>query len=137
MSTYSSKPVVVSRPASEIASKLSDFTLLQASLDNMDAETRAKVGDVSFTDDSVVLNTPQVGRIVLKAVERTPERIVLSAENSPVPMRLGVNFTPVDDASTEVCGAIEVELPVMLRPIAGPALQKAADQLGSLFAKLA
>ena len=134
MSKYSSKPVVVSRPAAEIAEKFSDFRRVQDALDGLDAEQKAKVGDVSFT---VMLNTPQVGQIVLKVVDRTPHHIVLEAQKSPVPMKLEVGFLPVDDSSTEVTGSIDVDMPAMLRPIVGPTLQKAADQFGTLFAKLA
>lgn len=137
MSKYSSKPVVVSRPAAEIAEKFSDFRRVQDALDGLDAEQKAKVGDVSFTEDSVMLNTPQVGQIVLKVVDRTPHHIVLEAQKSPVPMKLEVGFLPVDDSSTEVTGSIDVDMPAMLRPIVGPTLQKAADQFGTLFAKLA
>ena len=52
-------------------------------------------------------------------------------------MKLEVGFLPVDDSSTEVTGSIDVDMPAMLRPIVGPTLQKAADQFGTLFAKLA
>ncbi len=137
MSKYSSKPTVVNRPAEELYSKFADFTALQAALDGLDAEQRAKVGDVSFTPDSICINTPQVGQIELKAVERTPELIKLQAMNSPVPMNLLVEFKPQSESSTEVTGTIDVELPMMLRPLIGPTLQKAADQFGGLFASLA
>ncbi len=137
MAQYTSKAAVVNTPAAVLAEKFSDFRALQSALDNLDGDQRAKVGDVSFTDDSICITTPQVGAITLKAVERTPERIRLQAENSPVPMNLIVDFKPLDSAATEVKGTIDVDLPMMLRPLVGPTLQKAADQFGELFAKLA
>ncbi|MBD5234266.1 MAG: hypothetical protein HDS65_08840 [Bacteroidales bacterium] len=136
MAKYSSKPAVVNRSAAELSAKFSDFTALQSALDALDAEQRAKVGDIAFTNDSIRISTPQVGDIELKAVERTPEKIRLQALNSPVPMNLIVEFKPVDEQSTEVSGTIDVELPMMLRPLIGPTLQKAADQFGGLFARL-
>ncbi len=137
MAKYTSKPAVVNRPASELSGKFSDFRQLQAALDNLDAAQKAKVGDVAFTEDSIKISTPQVGDIVLKAVERTPEHIRLEAQHSPVPMNLMVDFKPLTDNSTEVTGTIDVDLPMMLRPLVGPTLQKAADQFGELFANLA
>ncbi|MDE6468773.1 MAG: hypothetical protein K2L28_07755 [Muribaculaceae bacterium] len=137
MAKYSSKPAVINRPASELCGKFADFSSLQQSLDNLDADTRAKIGDIAFTPDSIKISTAQVGEIELKAVERTPERIRLQALNSPVPMNLIVDFKPLDSESTEVTGTIDVDLPVMLRPLVGPTLQKAADQFGGLFASLA
>lgn len=137
MASYSSKPAVVNSPASVLSGKFSDFRNFQTALDNLDDEQRRAVGDVAFTQDSIKIITPQVGEIELKAVERTPERVRFEAQRSPVPMNLIVDFKPVDENSTEVTGTIDVELPMMLRPLVGPALQKAADQFGSLFARLA
>ncbi len=137
MAKYSSKPTVIDRPAAELAAKFADFRVLQTKLDELPAEQRAKVGDVTFTPDTIRINTPQVGEIALKAVERTSERVVLAAEKSPVPMKLEITFRPVGEASTELQGAIDVELPMMLKPLIGPSLQKAADQFGNLFAQLA
>ena len=137
MAKYSSKPVVVARSAEELAEKFSDFSTLGASLDNMTEEERAKVGKVEFSKDSITITTPQVGNIVLTVKERTPERVVLEAVGSPVPMKLEITFRPVDAQSAEVCGTIDVEIPAMLRPLIGGTMQKAADQFGALFARLA
>ena len=137
MAKYSSPATIVNRPATELAAKFSDFRQLQAAMDHMPESERAKVGDVEFTEDTITIKTPQVGDIRLRATERTPERIVMTAESSPVPMSMIVEFKPMGADSTEVTGALDVELPMMLRPLVGPTLQKAADQFGTLFAKLA
>ena len=52
-------------------------------------------------------------------------------------MNLILEMKPVDAESTELTGVIDVDIPVMLRPLVGPTLQKAADQFGSLFARFA
>lgn len=137
MARYSSKPVNVALPAAELASKFSDFRTLQTRLDELPEDKRASIGQVEFTDDTITIVTPQVGAIELKATERTPDHVYLQANNSPVPLRLEVNFKPTGESSTEVSGAIDVDIPVMLKPLIGPALQKAADQFGTLFATLA
>ena len=136
MAVYSSKPVAVERPAAEIAEKFSDFSVLNETLDKMPAEERAKVGEVAFDKDTITITTPQVGAITLRAVERTPEGVTLQAEGSPVPMKLHVAFRPLSADSTEVTGSMDVEIPMMLKPLVGPAIQKAADQFGQMFAKL-
>ena len=137
MAQYTSKPTVVNRSAAELSAKFADFRVMQESLDNLDEAQRARVGDVAFTEDSIKITTPQVGAITLRAVERTPEMLRLQAEGSPVPMSLEVKFKPLSDSTTEVSGIIDVDLPMMLRPLVGPTLQKAADQFGDLFARLA
>lgn len=137
MAKYSSKPTVVERPSCELAARFADFRELQTKLDELPADQRARIGEVAFSEDSITITTPQVGEICLKAVDRTPDRVVLAAEKSPVPMKLEITFKPVTSDSTEVQGAIDVEIPMMLKPLIGPTLQKAADQFGDLFANLA
>ncbi|MDE6157791.1 MAG: hypothetical protein K2L75_01175 [Muribaculaceae bacterium] len=137
MAKYSSAPAIVNKPAAVLSEKFSDFRAFQTALDNLDAEQRAAVGDVAFSEDTITITTPQVGAIVLRATERTPETVRLQAESSPVPMSLQIDFKAVDADSTEVTGSLDVDIPMMLKPLVGPALQKAADQLGSLFARLA
>lgn len=137
MSTYTSKPTIVELPADELAAKFADFRVLQTKLDELPEEQRQKIGDVSFTEDSINISTPQVGKIVLKATERTSEQVVLTAENSPVPMSISISMRPLSPTSTEMTACMDVEIPAMLRPIVGPALQKAVDQFGNLFVSLA
>lgn len=137
MSEYASKPVTIERPAAEIASKFEDFTVFQSQLDSLGAAERAQIGEVSFGTDTITLMAPQVGEIVLKAVERGPEGIKLQAERSPVPLALLVKIKETGADSCEVQGVIDVDLPMMLRPFVGPTLQKAADRFGSLFSSLA
>lgn len=137
MATYKSPATQVNIPAEELAAKFADFTALQSAMEAMPAEKREKIGNVEFTKDTIKIVTPQVGAITLRATERTPEQIVLEAEGSPVPMKLMVGMTPVGSSATSVTGTIDVELPMMLKPLIGPAMQKAADQFGNMFASLA
>lgn len=137
MAKYASKPTVVEQPAGVLAAKFADFRELQHKLDELPAEERARIGEVTFTDDTIAITTPQVGEIKLVAVERNAERVVLQAEKSPVPMKLEITFKPLSAESTELQGAIDVDIPMMLKPLIGPTLQRAADQFGNLFANLA
>lgn len=136
MARYSSKPVAVARPAAAISEKFADFSVLEKALDSMPASDRAKVGDISFTKDVITITTPQVGAIKLRATERTPEAVVLEAEGSPVPMKLEISLNALDAGHTEVTGSVDVDIPMMLKPLVGPTMQKAADQFGEIFAGL-
>lgn len=136
MATYSSKTVTIPLAAEAIAKKFSDFTNLQDYLDKLPDDQRQKVGDISFTPDSIVMNTPQVGKVTLKAIERTPHRVALTAVGSPVPMTLSVDLNPVSDSSTDLTAKMDVDIPMMLRPMIGGTMQKAVDQFGELMKKL-
>ncbi len=116
MATYKAKPVTVAVSAATIASKFEDLTAFQGALDKLPAEVADKVGDVRFEKDALIINTPQLGAITLKVIERTPSRVALGAVGSPVPLTMGVDLTSKSDESTELQTSVEVEIPAMLRP---------------------
>lgn len=136
MAKYSSKPVVVALAPEELDARFADFTALQHKIDELPADERAKLGQVEFTADSIVINTPQVGAITLRVSERKLGFVRLTAENSPVPMFINIVYRP-NGTGSEIYGEMDVEIPVMLRPLIGPTLQKAVDNFGNLFASMA
>lgn len=136
MAQYKSNPVTVNRSAQSIADKFADLSAFGAALDSMPPAERERVGDVKFDKDSITIETKQVGTISFKVTERTPSRIVMNAVGSPVPLDLCVDLTSLGSETTEIVTSIEVEIPAMLRPLIGGAMQKAVDQFGGLMAKL-
>ena len=136
MAQYNSKAITVNKSAQYIVEKFADLSSFGQALDSMPAADRERVGDVKFEKDSITIDTKQVGRIAFKVTERTPSRIAMSAEGSPVPLELSVNLKPLGESSTEITTTIDVEIPAMLRPMIGGAMQKAVDQFGDLMAKL-
>lgn len=137
MATFTSKPTIVNSPAEAIAAKFADLSAMQSVVDQIPEEERAKIGDIAFTTDSIIMKTPQVGDITLKVTERTPQRVCLTAMGSPVPMNLSVNIKPMAADQTELTTAMDVEIPAFLKPMVGGTLQKAVDQFGQLMQRLA
>ena len=136
MAKYTSAPVTVAKDAGTIADKFADLSVFESSLDELPESEREKIGNVSFSPDSITIKTPQVGDITMKVVERSTSKIAMQAVGSPVPLSLSVVLNPVGVDSTEITAVIEVEIPAMLRPLIGGAMQKAADQFGALMGKL-
>lgn len=136
MAQYKSKAITINRPAEFISDKFADLSVFAGNLDAMPEAERARIGDVSFEKDSITIDTKQVGTIRFQVKERTRSRVVMNAVGSPVPLDLIVNLTPVGTESTEIVTEIDVEIPAMLRPMIGGAMQKAVDQFGDLMAKL-
>ena len=137
MATFNSKPVTVNRPAADIAAKFADLSYMQQVLDEMPADQRAKVGDVTIDSDSINISTKQVGAIKLQVTERAADHVTLNAVGSPVPMTLVINFKSVSADTTELSTSMEVEIPAFLKPMIGGAMQKAVDQFGDLIQRLA
>lgn len=137
MSKYSSKPVTISRPQTEVYTRLSDLSSLQGSLDNLPEDKRQQLDEVSFDRDSITITTPQVGQIKFEIIERDePSRIVFGTPSSPLPLTLAVDLKPDGDNKTVVEVVIDVEIPMMLRPLVGGKLQEAANQFGTMLSNL-
>lgn len=136
MAQFKSKIVTVNRPASYLADKFSDLSVFGNAVNNLPDAERERIGEVTFEKDAIKMNTKQVGAIEFRVVDRSPNKIEFQAVGSPVPLSLVVNLMPADPDHTDIETLIEVDIPPMLRPFIGGAMQKAADQFGELMAKL-
>lgn len=135
MATYKSKPVRINAPVAEVFDKVSDFSKYQNRLEELPEDIRAKIGQVRFTPDSIVITAAPVGEMAFEVVERTaPSRVRLSAANSPVAMELRLDLTDAGADTTDVVSCIEVDIPAVLRPMVGGKMQEAADKFGELIA---
>ena len=47
-----------------------------------------------------------------------------------------IDITAIDESSSEVVTAIDVEIPAMLRPLIGGKMQEAANRFGEMIGKL-
>lgn len=136
MARFEGKPSRIPRPASEILSKFDDLTNLQQYIDMLPEKEREKAGQVSFGTDTIVLHTGQVGDVTLRISERTPSSVKFSAVSAPVPVDMYVNVKALDNTSSEVTTAIELQIPMMLKPMVAPHMQKAVDMLSDMIAKI-
>ncbi|MBD5379853.1 MAG: hypothetical protein HDR74_08220 [Bacteroides sp.] len=137
MAQYKGTPVVIDKSAEELFDRFSNLSFLQDKLSSLPEDMKAKVGEIKFEDDRLVLSTPQVGEICFVVKERRqPDLVVFSAEKSPVPIDMSVSFNKVGETQTEVTTSIDVEIPAIMKPLVGPHLQKAADKFGEVMSQL-
>lgn len=138
MTTYSSNPVTLPLSAEVVYDRVSNLGAYQDKLNELPAEVKAKMGDVTFEEDKITINSGPTGAMTLKIAEKVPgKRVALQAENAPVPIFLSINLEPKGGESTEVVTSIDVEMPAMLKPLVGPKLQQAASQFGDMIKNLA
>ncbi len=138
MTTYSSDPVTLPMSADAVYDRVSNLGSYQTKLNELPAEVKAKMGDVTFEDDKITINNGPTGAMTLKVTEKVPgKRVALQAENAPVPIILSINMESKGEASTEIVTSIDVEMPAMLKPLVGPKLQQAASQFGDMIKNLA
>lgn len=134
MSIYKGKPAKVGQPQETVYEKISNIGAYQQRLDSLPEEARAKLGDVRFSDDAIVITAQPVGEICFKVVERTaPSLVRLEATSSPVPFGIAIRMTADGAESTDVSTELDVDIPMMLRPMVGGKLQEAADKFSDLI----
>lgn len=136
MAGYTGKTAHVEVAKDKVYERLADFSGYNEMLEKLPAEAREKIGNVKFTPDAIVIEAAPVGEIRLNVTERIQgERVVMAAENSPVPMHLTIALGE-SGTGTDVTPTIDVEVPAMLKPFVGPKMQQAADQFGAMLSNL-
>lgn len=137
MSQYKSRPVSVARSAESLFAQFSDLSSFRDKLDTMPEDIRKQAGDIEFTTDSIILSNPQVGQLEFAVREMVPpRRIVLKERRMPIPLEMSLDIAPVDAENCTISAAIDIDLPMMIRPLVGPKLQKAVDTFGEMLAGL-
>ena len=138
MTKYTGKTSVVNLPVAEISDKFADMSTFNDKLAGMPEDVRKHMGDLTFTSDSVCMDTKQAGKVVFKVTERDDRHIVLAC-SFPLPISLTIHLSPVADdaAQTEVSTDVDIEIPAMLRPIIGPQMQKVADHFSTAMGSIA
>lgn len=137
MAKYSGKPVTVNHAASEVYDRVADLSSFQERLDTLPEEARAKLGDVRFTSESIIINAAPVGEMKFNLTTRVPyTQLCFEAESSPVPFKITVNLKELSETSCEVAPVIDVDIPAMLRPLVGSKMQEAADKFGEMFTNI-
>lgn len=137
MAAYKSNPIILKGSRDEVFAKLSNLGAYQTLLEQMPDDLRRKAGDVRFTDEAIIINAAPVGEMRLEVEKRqAPELIEFRASNSPAPLKLILNLADAGTDTTELTSSIDVDVPAIIRPMIGPKMQEAANQMAALVARL-
>ena len=137
MTSYSGKPVTLNMSAEDAYERLNNLGAFQERINALPDEIKSKIGDISFTEDTISFNGTPMGSLTLRISERVPgQRVAFNAEGAPVPIIMAVNIAPAGEGMSTAVTSIDVELPAMLKPMVGPRLQEAADKMGDMMKNL-
>lgn len=134
MTTVKSEKSIVNAPAERVYDKLSNLDNLKPLLemvpaDQIPADKREMFEKLVITSDSISIPAGPVGDIRLRITDRLPHSLIrLSGEGTPVPLGMQLEINPVDADRSEVQVVINLEIPVMLKPMVSGPLKKIADQ---------
>lgn len=135
MSTYTGKPVTIKQPASRVVERFADLSKLQGAFDNLNDSQKQQMGEVRLEPKAIVIINPMAGEIRFEITHLSEDLIKLECA-APMAMSMNVHMNPVD-GGTEITTEVDVDIPVMLRPLIGPFIQKAANGIGALITTVA
>ena len=122
--------------------KLSDFDSLREMLthipeDKVPADKRAMFDAVEITSDTLTIPLGQAGpvqQLVLRKDNcRRPTLVRLVGVGTPVPLALEMRLEPDGDDACEATVVIDVNIPMLLRPMVSGPLQKAVNQFAEVL----
>lgn len=137
MAKYTGKTARVAVAPEVVAAKFDDLSVMEAHTDTIPDEQRAKIGDVRFEKDAIVIKNPHVGEMAFRVVKRSPEGIAFKADGM-LPLTIIVVLESVENGqATDVTTVVDIEIPAMLKPFIGPKIQQVADTFGTLISRIA
>lgn len=139
MATYKSDKVDIQASAQSVFRRLSNPENLRELLakvpeGSLSEDQRAKLDQIELTADSITLSGAPMRSLTLRLTEkREPELIRFSGEGTPVPMALQVDITPLTDTMCQAQVVIELEIPMLLKPMVSGPMQQLVTQVGTLL----
>lgn len=93
--------------------------------------------NVSFDRDSITISGSSVGNVCLRIIEREePKTIKMQGEGSPIPLNLWIQLLPNGDDASALRVVIKAELNFFIKQMASKPLQKAADGIAEMLARI-
>lgn len=154
MSEFKSGVKQIQAPQGAVYDKISDLSNLEVLKQRMaDPSMREQIAsqmgqdkveqfaqyldNVSFDRDSITISGSPVGNVCLRIVEREePKTIKMQGEGSPIPLNLWIQLLPNGDNASALRVVIKAELNFFIKQMASKPLQKAADGIAEMLARI-
>ena len=156
MAKYESKKKAIPYPQSVVYAKLSDLTNLEVlktrlgeSSPELPEEMKEQVSDeqldkarellqnMEFTADTMSIDVPPVGKLMIEIIEREPEKLVkMTSTQSPIPITLWIQIVPTSETSCAMRLTLDAELNMFLKMALGGKLKDGVDKFADMLAKI-
>ncbi|MCM1378239.1 MAG: hypothetical protein NC097_07275 [Clostridium sp.] len=140
MAIYKSKDVHILHSAESVFRKLSNlesFASMLANIpeDQLPADKREQLSQIHVTPDSLELPAGPVGSITLRLTDLVePTLIRLKGEGSPIPLSVSLEIKPLGAEECEARVVIDIDIPMMLKPMVSGPLNKMTEQFAQMIA---
>ena len=139
MESYKSETHNIECAINTVYDKLSHLEVFQnminANRDKLPQEALENLDKVRIEGDAIAINSPMGDvRLVVdreKCIE--PNKIVYTAEQTPIEFNMAIELQPVDEGNTQLVAAMELDLPFFLKGMIGSQLEMAAEKFGEML----
>lgn len=137
-----------------VYAKLSDLTNLAALKDKMNnpdaaamagqqvseeqmSQAREMLEKMEATTDTLSVQLPMVGNLVIRIIEREePKLVKFASEKSPIPITLWIQLLPTSADSCKMRVTLEAELNFMFKAMIGGKLKDGVDKFADMLSKI-
>lgn len=134
MSTYSSSEISLKGSAEKVYNVVSNPGLLKNLLENVPADKipedkKAMFDQLKLSGDCIEIPGGPVGNIRLQINKGVaPSLVELNGVDTPVKMSIKFHIIPETEESCRGKVELDIDIPMMLKPMIGGTLQKVVDQ---------
>ena len=134
MSKFESSVKQIPYPQQSVYEKLSDLNNLEKVKDRMPED---KASELEFTQDTISVSVPPVGKISLQVIEREePKTIKFQTLQSPMPFNLWIQLLPVTDESSKMKLTIQADINPFLKAMISNQLQEGIEKIADMLAMI-
>lgn len=142
MATFDSNATLIHGSAETVFDTLSNPENLKhlldaVPLDQVPEDKREMLDGIEVTSDTISFPAGPVGKLTLRVshLER-PRLITLEGEGAPVQLDLSLKLTPVSDSTCEGIVSVDINIPMMLRPMISGPLQQLVDEFAAVLGNI-
>ena len=134
MSKFESSVKQIPYPQQSVYEKLSDLNNLERVKDRMPED---KASELEFTQDTISVSVPPVGKISLQVIEREePKTIKFQTLQSPMPFNLWIQLLPVTDESSKMKLTIQADINPFIKAMISNQLQEGIEKIADMLAMI-
>ena len=134
MSKFESSVKQIPYPQQSVYEKLSDLNNLEKVKDRMPED---KASELEFTQDTISVSVPPVGKISLQVIEREePKTIKFQTLQSPMPFNLWIQLLPATDESSKMKLTIQADINPFIKAMISNQLQEGIEKIADMLAMI-
>lgn len=134
MSKFESSIKQIPYSQQAVYNMLSDLNNVEKISDRIPEDKRK---DLTFDHDSISINTPPVGNISMRIIEREePKCIKFEATKSPLPFYSWIQILPVTETSSKMKITIEAELNPFIKGMVSKPLKEGVEKIAETLAMI-